>query len=168
MKKIFAAIFVFILMLNFMSAHAGMTAEENKQFAHFLQTHKTSPIKTGIEFYNAGQSCYKNQLQSILYFSTSTTIFFWLNDKQGKCHLAGLYLGHLPPEIGTAKTCVIDSAMHQSLFQPWYFDALKQQPSDNAAVQNPVLTELFKKIGDCLQQQSFSFAKLMELLNTAK
>ena len=168
MKKILHAFFMIAFAIFFIHAYAGITTDENKQLANFLQSHNTIPVKTGLEFYQAGQICYKNQLQSVIYFSTSSTIFFWLNDKQGKCHLAGLYLGQTPPEIKTAKTCTIDASMQQSLFQPWYLDALKQQPNNSETVQSPVLMELFGKIGACLEQQSFSFANLMELLNTAK
>jgi hypothetical protein len=87
-----------------------------------------------------------------------------LNDKQGKCQLAGLYLGEVPPNTMTAKSCELNVSMYQSLYQPWYADAVKQ----NQDTPNPVTRELFEKIGNCLMQKPISFASLMDLLNTAK
>jgi hypothetical protein len=158
--------FLFTLMLTlFVSiSHAAIKPEESKQLSDFLQTHHAQAVQTGLAFYDAGQLCYQHQLKSVVYFPVSNTIFFWLNDKQDKCQLAGLYLGEVPPNAMTAKTCELDASMHQSLYQPWYADALKQNPD----APNPVARELFEKIGNCLLQKPISFANLMDLLNTAK
>ncbi|MBV9575987.1 MAG: hypothetical protein JO149_05140 [Gammaproteobacteria bacterium] len=159
-KLLFILIVLTILTSRFAKAEPSPPLPELTTYKeiHEILQNKGKEVFTLADFFQAGDDCYNNKLQSITFYKdvekkkvVDELIFF--NDQYNHCIASYLpvFFDASKGKIPT-KQCFITPEVYKKLLTPWHLDAIKLY--DQTGQQNQVFLEFAQQARECLQKVS--------------